>query len=163
AQLRAWVSPSSSGAPERFAGSAEGELRITGALLKPQAARAELRIPKFELAPAPSSGIPAAPLTITNSGPIAVTFANSVITIDSAHLTGRATDLHITGKVALEQKNPLDLRLNGRFDLGVLQDFSSDLVSSGMVATDATVRGPLSAPQVNGRMEFQNAAFNLAD
>jgi translocation and assembly module TamB len=163
AQLRPWFSGAQSDAAERFAGSAEGELRIEFPVLKPKAIKAELRIPKFELAPAPGTGLAAAPFAIRNSGPMVLKMANSVITVDSAHITSRGTDLNLTGKVSLEQKNPLDLRVNGRLDLGVLQDFSRDLVSSGTVATDATVRGPLNAPQVNGRMEFQNAAFSLAD
>ena len=62
-----------------------------------------------------------------------------------------------------EQKNPLDLRVDGRVDLGFLQDFSKDFVSSGSVTTDATVRGSLSDPQVNGRMKFEKAAFNIVD
>ncbi len=163
AQLRPWISPSQAGAAQRFTGSAEGELRIELPVLKPTAMKAELRIPKFELAPAPATGLPAASLAIRNSGPIVLKMANSVITVDSAHITSRGTDLNITGKASLAQASPLDLRVNGRVDLGVLQEFSRDMVSSGIVATDATVRGPLNAPQINGRMEFQNAAFNLAD
>lgn len=163
AQLRPWISPSQSNSADRFAGSAEGELRLEFPVLKPAAMKAELRIPKFELAPAPATGLPAAPFSIRNSGPIVLKMANSVVTVDSAHITSRGTDLNVTGKISLEQKSPLDLRVNGKIDLGVLQDFSRDLISSGTVATDATVRGPLTAPQVNGRLEFQNAAFNLAD
>jgi translocation and assembly module TamB len=163
AQLRPWISASQADSAERFAGSAEGELRVEFPILKPQAMKAELRIPKFELAPAPATGLPVAPLAIRNSGPIVLKMANSVVTVDSAHIVSRGTDLNITGRVSLEQKSPLDLRVNGRIDLGVLQDFSRDLITSGAVLTDATVRGPLNAPQVNGRMEFQNAAFNLAD
>jgi translocation and assembly module TamB len=51
----------------------------------------------------------------------------------------------------------------GKLDLGFLQDFNKDFVSSGAVTTDATVRGSLSDPQINGRMTFEKAAFNIAD
>jgi translocation and assembly module TamB len=163
AQLRQWISPSSPGAVERFAGSAEGEVRIDGPALKPKAMKAELRIAKFEIGPAPASGLAAASLTIRNTVPMIVRMANSIVTVDTARLTGRSTDISLTGRISLEQKNPLDLRVNGHLDLAMLQDFSRDLVSSGTVNTDATIRGALSSPQVNGRLEFQNAAFNLAD
>jgi translocation and assembly module TamB len=89
--------------------------------------------------------------------------ANSVVTVDSAHLTGRSTDVSISGRVSLDQKTPLDLRVNGQVDLAVLHDLDRDFASSGILNTDATVRGTFSDPQVVGRVQFQNAAFSLAD
>ena len=48
----------SASAAARFAGSAEGQLRIDGPALKPQLMKAELRISKFEIGPAPDAGLP---------------------------------------------------------------------------------------------------------
>ncbi len=107
--------------------------------------------------------IAAEALTLKNSGPIVARFANSTITVENAHLVGRDTDLRITGRVLPEQKNPLDLRVDGRVDLGFLRDFNKDFVSSGNVVTEATVRGSLSDPQITGRLRFENAAFNIVD
>ena len=162
-ELRRWVSAPEPGTPDRFVGSAEGEVHIDGPALKPKAMKAELHIPKVEIAPAPASGLATAPLTLRNAAPIVVRMANSVVTVDSAHLTGRESDLSVTGRVALDQKSPLDLRVNGHLDLAMLQEFSKDLISSGVMQTDATIRGTFSSPQINGRMEFQKAAFNIAD
>ena len=181
AQLRAWIVPlqaePAAGLPalpgakppalpaatDRLAGSAEGELRLDGPALKPQSMKAELRIPKLEIGPAPGSVAPARAITLTNSGPIVASMANSVVTVESARLTGRSTDLSITGKVLLDQKSPLDLRVNGHLDLAIVQTFDPDLVSSGTVTADAAVRGSIGAPQINGRMQFEKAAFTLAD
>jgi translocation and assembly module TamB len=107
--------------------------------------------------------IAAEALTLKNSGPIVVRYANSTVTLESAHLVGRGTDLNLSGRVLTEQKNPLDLRVDGKLDLGFLQDFSKDFVSSGGVTTEATVRGSWSDPQVAGRMKFEDAAFNIVD
>jgi translocation and assembly module TamB len=163
AQLRAWIAPSQSSAADRVAGSAEGELRLSGPAMKPASMKAELHIPKLEIFPAPGTVPPAGAITLTNSGPIVASMENSIVTVASARLTGRATDLSITGKVLLDQKNPLDLRVSGRLDLAIVQTFDPNLVSSGSVTADAAVRGALSAPQVTGRLQFQNAAFSLAD
>ncbi|MBZ5585697.1 MAG: translocation/assembly module TamB domain-containing protein, partial [Acidobacteriia bacterium] len=162
-QLRAWIAPKS--ATPGFSGSAEGELRIDGPALRPEALKAELRIPKLELAPPPNA-LPAnrtAPFTLRNSGPIVATVANSVVTIESARLQGRLTDVTFGGRALLNQKNALDFRVNGRIDLGILEDFNPDLSSSGTVVVNATVRGSLDDRQVTGRMEVQNAAVTLAD
>jgi len=162
ARLRDWIAPSAASAASRFAGSAEGQFRIDGPALKPQLMKAELRISKFEIGPAPDAGLPTAALTLHNSGPLVATMANSVITVESARLVGRSSDFGITGKLLFDRKSALDLRVSGRVDLAILRELSHDLNASGTLAAEATVRGPFDAPQVNGRMEIHDAAMDLA-
>jgi translocation and assembly module TamB len=162
ARLRVWMAPSTASAASRFAGSAEGQLRIDGPALKPQLMKAELRITKFEIGPAPDAGLPTAALTLHNNGPLVATMANSVITVESARLVGRSSDFSITGKLPFERKSGLDLRVSGRADLALVREFSHDFNASGTVTADATVRGPFDAPQVNGRMEIHDAAMDIA-
>jgi len=164
AQLKPWLATSPGGeSASQFAGSMEGVLHVEGPALNWRAMKAELRIPQFELGPANKTDIAAQVFTLKNSGPIVARFANSIVTVESAHLVGKDTDLHLTGRVLPEQKNPLDLRVNGRVDLSLLRTFSSDLISSGGVIADATVRGSFSDPQINGRLNFEKAAFSIVD
>jgi translocation and assembly module TamB len=163
ARLKPWLATAPGEEAPRFAGSMEGALSVEGPALNWRAMKAELRIPQFQLGPSPDVDIAAEALTLKNSGPIVVRFANSTVTVESAHLLGRGTDINLSGRVLTEQKNPLDLRVNGRVDLGFLQDFDKDVVSSGGVTTDATVRGSLSDPQINGRLKFEDAALNIVD
>jgi translocation and assembly module TamB len=164
AHLKPWLATAPGGeSASQFAGSMEGVLHVEGPALNWRAMKAELRIPQFQLGPANKTDIAAELLTLKNAGPILVRFANSTVTVESAHLVGRDTDLNLTGRVLIDQKNPLDLRLNGRVDLSLLQNFSSDLVASGGVIADATVRGSFSDPQINGRLNFEKAAFNIVD
>jgi len=163
ARVRVWMAPSAASAASRFAGSAEGQLGIDGPALKPQLMKAELRITKFEIGPAPDAGLPAAALTLHNNGPLVATMANSVMTVESARLVGRSSDFTIAGKLPLDRKSGLDLRVNGRADLALVREFSHDLNASGTVSADASVRGPFDAPQVNGRMEIHDAAMDIAD
>src|SRR5206468_2822595 len=58
AQLKAWLSPSDSPTPDRFTGFAEGEMRIEGPALKPEALKAELRLPKLEIGPTRTAAVP---------------------------------------------------------------------------------------------------------
>jgi translocation and assembly module TamB len=163
ARLKPWLATAPGEAAPRFAGSTEGVLRIEGPALNWRAMTVELRIPQFQLGPAPEVDTAAETLTLKNSGPIVVRYANSTVTLESAHLVGRGTDLNLSGRVLTEQKNPLDLRVDGKLDLGFLRDFSKDFVSSGAVITEASVRGSWSDPQVAGRMKFEDAAFNIVD
>lgn len=154
AGLREWISPSAGGAAYPFSGFAEGELHITGPALKPDLLRADVRIPSLEIRPvAASNGI-----VLRNSGPIVASVANSTIAIEKAELTGRSTDITVGGKISLSQKNPLDLRANGRVDLAVLQTFNPDLNASGQLTVEAAVRGTPAAPQVSGRMDLKDGA-----
>jgi translocation and assembly module TamB len=160
ANLRQWISPT---APSPLAGSLEGSLQIEGPALDWPAIKAELRIPTLELKPAPGTSIAVGDMGIKNSGPIVVRYEKNVLTVESAHLTGRGTDLTVTGKIATDQKSALDLRVDGHADLSLIGDFVSDVIASGTVATNATIRGAMNDPQINGRLEFQNAAFSVAD
>jgi translocation and assembly module TamB len=165
-QLREWVAPSNGGAPGDLRGSAEGQLRIDGPALQPRLIKTELRIPQLEISPSQDAagGTAAADaLTLRNSGPIVVTMTDSVVTVESARLVGRTTDLSVTGKAQLSRKNALDLRVKGRVDLAMVHELNPDFQASGTVTTDATVRGTLDAPLIAGRVEFQKAAFNIAD
>jgi translocation and assembly module TamB len=164
-QLQAWISPSKSPGQARLIGAAEGELSIDGPALKPALMKATLRISRLQIEPALKTEFAAnrAALTLANAEPVVLTMANSAISVESAHLKGRATDLAVTGKISLQPRRSLDLRIYGRADLALIQDLSPDLRGNGVASADTAVRGPLSAPRIDGRLEFQNAAFNLAD
>ena len=113
ARLKPWLSSSGAGEPAQFAGSAEGAIHIEGPAANWHAMKAELRIPEFQLGAAPGVTAAADTLTLKNSGPIVIRYANSVVNVESAHLIGRSTDLNLTGRYSLDQKSPLDARVNG--------------------------------------------------
>jgi translocation and assembly module TamB len=161
ANLRRWLSPSSGTA--NFTGSAEGELRIEGPAQRWQAMRADLRIRQFQIGAVRPAGYTGLAPTITNSGDLVFHFANSTITAESAHFVGPGTDLRLTGRILPSERTPFDMRVDGKLDLAFLHDFLPDFTASGGVSTTATIRGSFSDPQVNGRLEFQKAAFNIAD
>ncbi len=156
AGLRSWIAPSAAPRGPSFTGFAEGEVRVAGPLLKPQLLTAELRVPALEIRPA--SGLSG--IVLRNAGPLVATMANSVITIGKADLTGRSTDVTLAGKIALNQRNPLDLRVSGHADLALLKTFNPDIDSSGKVTLDASVRGSLATPQVNGRLELSDGQMS---
>jgi translocation and assembly module TamB len=162
AQLRAWISPGTQSAADRFTGFAEGQMRASGPLLRPSEWKAEVQLPRLEIGPNPAAGLPPG-LVLRNSGPIQATIANSAVTLQRVRLTGRVTDVTIGGRILFDQKAPLDIRINGRIDPGALHDFNPDMNASGTLTVDAGVRGTLDAPQINGRVQFQDAAFNIVD
>jgi len=157
AKLRDWLLPAGSTLAPDLTGHVAGSLHIEGPALKREAIRAELRLPEVEV------GIAPAGLTLRNSGAVIVGIANSVATIQSARLTGRNTDLALTGKIALQGKSPIDLRVAGTVDLAIVHDWNNDFTATGVLEADANVRGSFDSPQLAGRVTFTRASFNIAD
>ncbi|MGD0666085.1 MAG: translocation/assembly module TamB domain-containing protein [Bryobacteraceae bacterium] len=160
-QLRAWLAPA--GSLNGLAGAAEASLRLDGPVLNPREMTAELRITRLEIAPAASTGLAPAAFALRNSGDIVIAMAGPVVTVETGRLTGPDTDFRVTGRVSLERKNPLDVRVEGRVGLALVHELNRDLTASGVVKVDATVRGTLAAPQIAGRLEFAGAGFNISD
>ena len=131
AQLRAWIAPSESrrrarsrALPKARCGS---KVRHSSPrLCAPSSAcrswrSARRRTPDFPRA-----------ITLRNAGPVVASVANSIITVQSARLTGRVTDVSLRGRVLLQSdRSPLDLRVAGKIDLGIVQDFDPDFIASG--------------------------------
>ncbi len=145
-------------------GSLEGKLTVAGPALQPEAWTAALEIPRVEIAPAQRGLSPGAPQAILkNAEPVRLTMKNAVVQVESAHLTGPATNVTLAGNISLKDaKNPLDLHLNGTIDLTVLETLDRDLSASGNLLADASIRGPLTQPLLAGRMQLKDANLSLA-
>jgi translocation and assembly module TamB len=164
AELRDWVSPRRSAAGLDFTGSADGTLTFSGPALKPDAWRAALEVPRLQITPqAPGSPQGATGIPIRNSGPIRVSMEKSVIRIEQARLVASGTDLTFGGTIAVKQTNPLDVKVDGRADLDIVETFNRDLVASGFVDASATIRGSFQQPLINGRLALRNASLNMVD
>ncbi|MEI9976958.1 MAG: hypothetical protein WDO73_35840 [Ignavibacteriota bacterium] len=69
-RLRTWLEPGAVATPGTFSGSAEGQLRIDGPLTQPQALKAQLTIPRFEIGPPEGSDLPmTGKFVLRNAGP----------------------------------------------------------------------------------------------
>ena len=162
-RLRVWLRGSAPPGGIPLTGSAEGSLSLDGPAIKPELWKAQLRIPSLEVGPGQELPEANKALALHNPEPIVITMERDVVHIESARMVGRATDLALAGSINLQQKNPLDLRVTGRFDLASLRDFNQDIYGSGFIETGVTIRGSVSQPQVAGRLEMKDATVSLAD
>ncbi len=149
-------------------GSVEGKVTFNGPALTPAAWNGALEIQQLLVKPVPARGYNPSlnNVSIQNSGPIRISMNDSVIHVDSAQLVGTAnnvktTNISVTGQVALNHKSPLDLHVDSTLDLGLLQSFNPDIVSSGNLIANASIRGAMAQPQLSGRMELKNANLNM--
>ncbi len=143
-----------------------GRLTFSGLVKKPDLLKARLELSTVSLTPARRSISPAQTqgLTLQNEGPVIVEYNKGVLQIVSAHLTGKDSDLRASGVLHPgNPKSPWDVKVDGTLNLGVLQSFNADLVSSGGATVNATLRGALASPQLSGRLNLNKASLYLAD
>lgn len=147
-----------------FGGSVEGRLDISGPAAKPAELTARLEIPRLEVRPVARAGVnrQIEDFVIRNSGAIHVSLNKSIVRVENARFEAKDTDLTVGGLVNLNQKAPLDLRVNGRVNLAVAKSFAPDLTSSGSLAANATIRGSWTQPQIGGQADLRDGNFSVA-
>jgi translocation and assembly module TamB len=144
-----------------FDAIAEGDLNLTGPILKTDALNGRLQLTKLE-ATATTPGHRNQSVTIANQGPIVVAMDRGVARIQNLHLTGPQTDIQAQGSASLIAQT-LDGSVNAHVDVGLLQRFKRDMITSGQIVADATLRGTFAKPLVNGKVELQKVSINVAD
>ncbi|HTA42436.1 MAG TPA: translocation/assembly module TamB domain-containing protein [Bryobacteraceae bacterium] len=147
---------------ENFDGSAAGEITIRGPAKNLDQIIATVDIPQLELHPLKVTGsarnIPN--LSLKNTRPIQFTLARSVVRVENAHFEAPETNLDLTGTVNLKDASPLNLRVQGNANLELAQSLSPDLMASGELLINATIRGGYISPDVSGRAELQKGDFH---
>ncbi|HJT88148.1 MAG TPA: translocation/assembly module TamB domain-containing protein [Bryobacteraceae bacterium] len=156
--LSAWTGGSS----KDLDASAEGNVRLSGPAARPEALRGTLELTRLDVhSVSTPGGAPArAMFDLHNQGPVTVALDRSVVTIQSAHLTGNDADFSLTGNAALTGTKAVNVRATGQVNLVLLQAFSPNIFSAGKIVLDAAVTGTTAQPMVNGRVQLQNVSFN---
>jgi translocation and assembly module TamB len=149
-----------------FRGTISGWASVTGPLEELNQLHGEVRLEQIRVMPNPEvQGHPgAAPdVTLQNAGLVVFDVTQAGADIRDAHFTATDTQMEARGRIGFGAKNPWDVTVIGSINLRILQLFNSDLLASGHSTLRATIRGSLDNPQVNGRLELQNASLYLAD
>jgi translocation and assembly module TamB len=163
--LNAWLQ----GTVRTFDGSLDGQVSVAGpAARTPQNLsdlRGTLQVTKLEAHSVGTGAVkkPRVNFEVHNEGPIVAALDGGLITIRSAKLTGPSTNLTVTGTASIRDPRTLNLHVDGNVKLEVLQALNPDIFSSGGVLLNASVTGSTANPVINGRLQLQNASFNMVD
>jgi translocation and assembly module TamB len=160
--LRPLISPETVADP-LFEAAVDGEATVNGPLLKTDALSGRFSLTRLVVSSktAPASGVQA--VTLRNDGLITVSLNKSLIRVEQARIVGPQTQIVLAGTAGLETGQALDLTVNADTNLGLLQQMTRNFYSSGQVVLQAAVRGTMTKPSVNGRMELKNASLNYID
>jgi translocation and assembly module TamB len=141
----------------------DGNATVSGPLSKTDQLRGMVQLTKLEAHPVPAQTgrPPRVTFELHNAGPIVAALDRNVVTVESARIQGPFTNLSVTGTAALGNPQSLNLRADGNIKLDLLEAFSPDIFSAGNIVLNAAVTGTTGNPVVNGRLQLQNASFNM--
>jgi translocation and assembly module TamB len=138
------------GAPQGFSGQTEFHASVKGPLKDKTQFQAHLSIPVLK------ASYQSLQIGITN--PIRADYANSVVTLQPAEISGTGTSLRFQGRIPIAGNSPASLTAQGSVDVRILKIISPDIQSSGIVALDVRSTGTPKNPDVQGQIQFKNVA-----
>jgi translocation and assembly module TamB len=150
-----------------FEGFVDGRAKVAISLRKPQDFRADVTLDQVQINAKKSQalrlGVQPQDVVLKNTKPVLAIVTAKELRIQSAQFAARDTSLEATGGIPFDSQAPADLAVRGSVNLAILQLYNPDLLARGNATVQATVRGSLRDPQMNGRMELKNASLYLAD
>jgi translocation and assembly module TamB len=132
-----------------------GTVSVNGPLAHPEQLQGEAQLRQLVFT---VSGV-----KLQGEGGLHATLANNRIHLDPLHVTGEDTDLRMQGTLSLEGSRQLDLAASGAINLKLAETLDSDLTASGSTTFRMEAHGPLQHPNLQGRIDFRNAALSLED
>jgi translocation and assembly module TamB len=148
-----------------FDGFAAGSATFNVPLRQPRELQGEVQIDTLELNAKANQalrlGVQPQDIQIHNTQPILIAVSAKEARIRSAHFTARDTNLEASGTIPFAGNSGADLSVKGTVNLVVLQLLNPDLLARGNASVNASIRGSLRDPQLNGRMEFANASLYM--
>jgi translocation and assembly module TamB len=146
----------------------EGQASLDGPVLDPDNLNARLQFDRADFLTnpqgSPTGGPAARKVEFHNDGPLIIALSHSRVQIQQFRIQGPRAFIEASGSVNFKDTEaPLAVKVTANADMGVLQDASRDIYSSGGITLDTTVRGTFASPQAVGKVELKNANLNYAN
>ncbi len=135
--------------------SLAGTVDVAGPLLHPAQMHGEASL--RELA------VTLAGVHLQGEGGLRAVLAGNRINLQPLHVTGEDTDLRVQGSLDLTGTRRLDLAGHGSINLKLAETLDPDLSASGTTTFQVEAHGPVSKPNLQGRIDFQDASLSLGD
>ncbi len=133
----------------------DGKIHVSGPLREPRQLTGALTIDDFHV------GMENVP--VQNDGPLQVSLANETLTVKRFAMTSADTRLNVTGSVAIDGDQRLQLRADGSVNAALLQTWNPDLTSSGKALLDVRIDGTQSVPVITGTVQIANVVLSDID
>jgi translocation and assembly module TamB len=97
-----------------------------------------------------------------NADPVRFTYAQQKLQIEQLHLAGNGIDLSGRGSVQFAGSRELDVTVDGKADIKLLNSADPDFAGSGLLSMNMTLGGTLADPLPQGHLQVSNAAVSYA-
>jgi translocation and assembly module TamB len=150
-----------------FEGFVEGRATVNVPLRSLRDVTAQIALDAVQVNPRPNQalrlGVQPQDIVLKNDRPVLADVTAQEVRLRQADFTGRDTSLHASGAIPLREGSSADLTVRGNVNLILLQLFNPDLLARGDATVDASVRGNIQNPNVNGRLGLKGASLYLKD
>jgi translocation and assembly module TamB len=136
-----------------------GSINFDGPLLDFSRWHSTARIDQLSI----TSPVSTVTMELHNQKPVVFDLAQGTATIRSFQLAGNQTALQLSGSAGFIGARAMNLTATGFLNLQFLRLFDPNLQSTGRSQLDATIKGTLNNPSVQGRLNLENASFALKD
>jgi translocation and assembly module TamB len=135
--------------------SLAGRASISGPLRTPRALKGTIQVDAFS--------VEVEKIPIHSDGPIELTLADEVFSLQRLTLAAQDSNLNLGGTVDFKGERPLNLYAKGHVNVALLRVIDPEITSYGSTDADVTVRGTMAKPVMNGRVVIAHAGFSLID
>ncbi len=135
--------------------SLNGEAHLSGPLKQPMLLGGSFSLREFS--------VEIEHVALKSDGPVELSFANQVVTVQRCTLTSEDTHFSLSGSASLKEDRQLDLHANGYLNLKLAQTVDPDLTAYGVSNVDVTVYGTAANPILSGRVDVVHAGLSMID
>jgi translocation and assembly module TamB len=132
-----------------------GHGSISGPLRRPSALKGTLQADSF--------AVTVEKIPIHSDGPMQLTLADNVVSIQRLTVAAEDTNFSVGGTVDLKGDRPLNLYAKGHINVALWHVLDSEVDAYGSTDADITVRGTVAKPVMNGRVVIAHAGFSVID
>lgn len=142
-----------------ISGRATGSIKLSGPLLDTDRIQAVANLSKLEFGGAINER---QRYTISNQGNIVVSASPQGITLDRVQFVGDGTSITLGGTLSRDGSKS-NLALNGEVNLRLLSSFTPTVFTTGIARLDASIVGPLDAPQLLGVATLKDIGVRVVE
>ncbi len=146
----------------KLEGQIDGQAEYSGELGAPDEFKISGTVDRFE-AGLSGIGSSAAGYRVSNLFPMRWTFEDDLVRLDSMTLNGSGTDVEIDGTIALAGERAIDVGVEGRFNLILLEGFDANIDAAGTSNLNIQVGGTVDDIAVEGSMAIVAGTLRSAD
>ncbi len=135
--------------------SLDGQAELSGPFKQPRLLRGSLHIQQFS--------VEVEHIALKSDGPIELTLADEVISVQRFTLTSTDTHFTLMGTASLRDQRQLNLHADGSLNLKLAETLNPDLTSYGDSKIDVRIAGTVSEPLISGSIAVQHAGMSVID